>query len=158
MTAPLTPYTKYLADRDPLILIRDSLDKIAALTRNWPPERFERSYEPGKWSARQLLVHLAQTELALGNRARMALATPGYAAQAFDQDDWIALDAGLGARDAVDAFMAIARMNLGCFASLSAEQRATQLSHPEYGQLTVDWIIHQLAGHHIHHLQQLERV
>ena len=35
------------------------------------------------------MTHLAQTELALGVRARMALATPTYTAQAFDQDAWI---------------------------------------------------------------------
>ena len=32
------------------------------------------------------------------------------------------------------------------------------LSHPEYGSLTVDWIIHQTAGHQIHHLKQLEQI
>jgi hypothetical protein len=28
----------------------------------------------------------------------------------------------------------------------------------EYGAMTVDWIIHQMAGHHINHRLQLERV
>ena len=50
------------------------------------PSDFERSYAPGKWSARQILTHLAQSEIALSYRVRMALTTPGYAAQAFDQD------------------------------------------------------------------------
>jgi hypothetical protein len=158
MTAPITPYTKYLGDRDPLAAIRDSLEKVQVLTRDWTPARFEGCYAPGKWSARQVLTHLAQTELALGSRARMAVSTPGYVAQPFDQDDWIALDARLDGRQAVDAFLAIAHMNLAFFEGLSAAQRGTTLSHPEYGELTVDWIIHQIAGHHINHLLQLERV
>ena len=58
----------------------------------------------------------------------------------------------------MDAFRAMAGMNLAFFEGLSAGERATTLSHPEYGQLTVDWIIHQMAGHHIHHLLQLERI
>ena len=58
----------------------------------------------------------------------------------------------------LDAFLATARMNLAFFEGLSAAQRATTLSHPEYGELTVDWIIHQMAGHHINHLLQLERI
>ena len=49
-------------------------------------------------------------------------------------------------------------MNLAFFEGLSPAQRATPFSHPEYGELTVDWIIHQMAGHHINHLQQLERI
>ena len=43
-------------------------------------------------------------------------------------------------------------MNIALFASLSDADRAIALSHPEYGSLTVDWIIHQMAGHQIHHL------
>ena len=29
------------------------------------------------------------------------------------------------------------------------------MAHPEYGSITVDWIIYTLAGHQIHHLNQL---
>ena len=49
-------------------------------------------------------------------------------------------------------------MNIALFASLSDADRAVSLSHPEYGSLTVDWIIHQMAGHQIHHLKQLEAI
>jgi hypothetical protein len=49
-------------------------------------------------------------------------------------------------------------MNLACFDGLSAPQRAIALKHPEYGELTVDWIIHHMAGHQVHHLRQLQRV
>jgi len=158
MSAPTTPYTKYLGDREPLATIRDSIERVATLVRDWPVDRFERRYSPGKWSARQVLTHLAQTELALGTRARMAVVTPGYAAQAWDQDSWIALDSDLSGQEALGAFLATARMNLAFFEGLSAVQRATTLTHPEYGALTVDWIIHQMAGHHINHLLQLQQI
>jgi len=156
MTAPQTPYTKYLAGRDPLAVMPESIDAIARLTKGWNAEQFERCYAPGKWSARQVLIHLAQCELALGSRARMALSTPGFVAQPFDQDLWIPFDAKLGGREAVDALLATARMNLSFFAGLSPAQRATAFAHPEYGQLTVDWVLYQMAGHHVHHLRQLE--
>jgi len=158
VTAPVTPYTTYLGDRDPLEAFRDSIARIEILAREWTADRFERSYAAGKWSARQVLTHLAQTELALGSRARMAVTTPQYAAHSFDQDSWIALDSRLGGREALDAFVATARMNLAFFEGLSATQRATTLTHPEYGTLTVDWILHQMAGHHINHLLQLESI
>ena len=158
MATPITPYTPDLAGRDPLAAIRETLATMETRLRPWSPDRFERPYGPGKWSARQVLAHLAQTELALGTRARMAVAAPGYAAQAWDQDSWIALDAGLTGHEALDAFLAIASMNLKFFERLSAGQRAQSLTHPEYGTLTVDWILHQMAGHHVHHLEQIERV
>ena len=155
---PQTPYSDDLAGREPIAALRETTSRIGAIAGGWAAADFERSYAPGKWSARQLLIHLAQTELALGTRARMALTTPNYAAQSFSQDEWIARDATLGGRAALDAFLALAVMNTALFASLSPADRETTLTHPEYGSLTVDWIVHQMAGHQIHHLQQLEAI
>ena len=136
--------------------MRASVDRIRSLTAAWTPVHFDRTYAPGKWSARQILIHLAQTELALGTRARMALTISNYVAQSFDQDRWAPFDSAMSGRDAVDTFTAIAAMNRSAFAALSPEAKSTTLSHPEYGALTVDWIVHQMAGHQIHHLKQLE--
>jgi len=158
MTVPDTPYTKYLDGRDPLQVIPESLETIARLIGAWTPDRFERSYAPGKWSARQVLVHLAQTELALGSRARMALSTPGYTAQPFDQEVWIRFDTALSGREAAEAFLATARMNRRFFEALSPAERAVAFSHPEYGQLTIDWVLYQMAVHQVNHLRQLEKI
>ena len=110
--APTTNYSKDLGDREPLSVMRDSGARLTALTRGWRAADFERPYAPGKWTARQIVTHLAQTELALGVRARMALATPNYTAQAFDQDLWIGRETRLSGSDAVAAFAAICGMNL----------------------------------------------
>src|SRR5215212_714421 len=88
------PYAADLAGREPLAAMAQTSTRLRELLAEWPPAHFERSYAPGKWTARQILIHLAQTEIALGNRARMALATPNYTAQAFDQDAWIVKEAG----------------------------------------------------------------
>jgi len=156
--APQTPYSSALDGREPIAALRDTTSRIGEIARQWSPADFERSYAPGKWSARQILVHLAQTELALGTRARHALTTPNYAAQSFDQDKWMARESGLDGPAALNAFLALAAMNLALFASLSPADRETTLTHPEYGALSVDWIVHQMAGHQIHHLKQLEEI
>ena len=158
MNAPVTPYSTFLDGREPLAAMRDTVERIRALTRDWDADRFERTYAPGKWSARLVLTHLAQTEMALGTRARMALATRNYAAQNFDQNDWMAHESQTSGADALAAFLALARMNLVFFEGLSAADRATRFSHPEYGELTVEWILHQMAGHQINHLRQLEQI
>jgi hypothetical protein len=155
---PQTPYTTDLNGREPVAALRETTARIGELARRFSAADFERSYAPGKWSARQILTHLAQTELALGTRARHALTTPNYAAQSFDQDKWMARESALDGRAALDAFLALAAMNHALFASLSPSDRETTLSHPEYGALSVDWIVHQMAGHQIHHLKQLEEI
>lgn len=152
---PTTPYTAALDNREPIGAMRDTIDRIADLTAPWSASDFERSYAPGKWSGRQILIHLAQSEMAFGFRARMALTIPGYSAQNFEQDAWLAKETSLPGRDAVSALVGLASMNIALFSSLSAADRDIALAHPEYGALTVDWIIHQTAGHQLHHLKQL---
>jgi hypothetical protein len=158
MTAPTTPYTSDLGNRDPLTALRDTPERVRVLAAKGGADWFERSYDAGTWSARQILIHLAQGEMAIGTRARFALATPAYVAQPFEQDVWMTRESGMIGPEALAAFLAMARMNVVFFEGLSADDRAISLSHPDYGALTVDWILHHMAGHQIHHLQQLERI
>jgi uncharacterized damage-inducible protein DinB len=155
---PTTPYTHDLDGREPLGAIRDTSARIRARAGGWSPADFERSYAPGKWSARQILIHLAQSEMALGYRARMTVTMPGYAAQSFDQDLWMKHESETGGHDALDAFLGLAAMNAAFFDTLTESERAQTLTHPDYGSLTVDWIIHQIAGHQIHHSKQLDLI
>ena len=154
MARPVTWYSDDLGDREPVAAMRDTSARIRAIADGWSPAEFERSYAPGKWTARQILIHLAQSEVALGYRARMALAAPGYAAQTFDQDAVDGARVGRpAAADALDVFLSLGRDEPARSSRRSRQRmRAVALSHPEYGSLTVDWIIHQIAGHQIHHL------
>jgi hypothetical protein len=153
--APITPYSPELAGRDPLVVMHETIPAIAAAVKGWTADRFERRYAPGKWTARQLLIHLVHSELALGTRVRMALTSPNFLAQSFDQNRWMEIEQGYSGPGAATAFGALAAMNLALYESLSDADRGTTLTHSEYGQLTVDWIIHQQAGHHVHHLKHL---
>src|SRR5438093_1346589 len=127
---PDTPYSADLGDRDPIQAMHQTSERIQAVVGSWPASRFEQTYAAGKWTARQILIHLAQTELALGNRARMALATPHYVAQSFDQDEWMVRESRLSGKDALEALLAIGRMNAELFGSLPAADRAVGFSHP----------------------------
>jgi hypothetical protein len=152
------PYGAPLGDRDPLEALADTPGRIRALVDGWTEAQFERSYAPGKWSARQILVHLAQTELALTARARYALSEDRYNAQSFSQDDWMPIDSRLSARTALDAYIALREMNLGMWRGLSSEQRARTFTHPDFGTLNVWWIAAQMAGHDIHHYKQMKSI
>jgi hypothetical protein len=152
------PYAGALGDRDPLEALEATPDEIRRVVESWPADRFEKSYAPGKWSARQLLVHLAQTELALPNRVRYALSQNGYVAQPFSQDDWLPLEDTLDARTALNAYVALRKMNVALFRRLTPEQREREFTHPEYGTLNVWWVVNQTAGHDIHHLAHFKMI
>ena len=149
------PYAADLEHREPLDALAETPATIRQMVEGWTDAEFERSYSPGKWSARQILIHLAQTELALTTRVRFALAEEHYKAQAFQQDGWIPIDAKASARVALDAYTSLRALNLAMWRSLTPEQRRREFTHPEYGTLDVWWVAAQLAGHDIHHLKQL---
>jgi hypothetical protein len=155
---PQNPYAQDLGSLDPLTALAETPERIRALVEGWSVTQWEQRYAPGKWTARQVIVHLAQTELALTARVRFAASQDGYVAQAFSQDDWLPLDEHADARTALGAYTALRKLNVVMFRNMTAAQRARPFTHPEYGQLTPEWVAAQMAGHDIHHLKQLETI
>jgi hypothetical protein len=156
--AQKNPYAADLGSTDPLKALAETPRKIRLLLGKWSRKRWEKSYAPGKWSARRILIHLAQAELALTTRVRFAASQDGYVAQPFDQDAWLLLDDHADGPTALDAYTALRRLNLAMFKGMTPAQRKREFTHPEYGQLTPEWVAAQLAGHDIHHLNQLKQI
>lgn len=157
MTAP-NPYAAALGPRDALEALRDTPGQIHMIVSRMTDGDLARSYAPGKWTAAQLLVHLAQSELALTTRIRMALAEAEYTAQPFDQDRWLDRETSLRPATALGAYMAMRQMNFPLFASLSEADRHKSFRHPQHGELTVQWLLEMIAGHELHHLRHFEAI
>jgi hypothetical protein len=81
------PYAKFVEGLDVMQCLEDTPKRIDALVRAWPREKDERSHAPGKWTARQVVSHLAHIEMVFAARLRYALAQEGYVVQPFEQDD-----------------------------------------------------------------------
>ncbi len=152
------PYAADLGGAPPLAALADTPRKIKRLVGKWTKRQWERTYAPGKWSARRVMIHLAQTELALTTRVRFAASQDGYVAQAFSQDAWLPLDDHADGKTALEAYLGLRALNLALFKGLTPAQRKTTFTHPEYGLLTPDWVAAQLAGHDIHHLKQFQQI
>jgi uncharacterized damage-inducible protein DinB len=154
-----TPYEQYLNGRDPVEVMSESIVKTRAVASRFTPADYARSHEPGKWSAREVLIHLAHGEIVFGTRLRFALTTPGYVVQPFDQDAWMTLDgAGLDGQAALALFSFSRAFNLGLAKRLTAEQRQQTFTHPERGEMKLEEVLVMIAGHELHHLAQLETV
>ena len=154
----MNPYAASLGNRDVLEVLSTTPERIRTLVTAIGPSGETRSHAPGKWNVQQILVHLAQVELAFGLRARMALTADDYVIQPFDQDRWMAVEPPTDAAAALAAYEALRAMNLAFFRRLTPEQRATTMTHPERGRIDVWEIAASLAGHELHHLSQIETV
>ena len=152
------PYGTFVEGLDVLQCLEETPRRIEAVVRPWPREWDDRSHAPGKWSARQVLTHLAQIEVIFAARLRFALAQDGYVLQPFEQDDWMAVERPPSGLDALEAYVALRRMNLALCRSLTAAQRAKTFTHPEFGTITVDWLMAWCAGHERNHAPQFETV
>jgi hypothetical protein len=152
------PYAVDLGDRDAVASLRETPDRYLGLVSAWTPEQFERSYAPGRWTARQVLIHLAQAELMIQPRVRLALTAADYVVQPFEQDDLVTLETQVDAREALAAYRALRRFGLPLFESLTPAQLAITCRHPQMGTLDVRWFLVMLAGHELRHLRQLERI
>lgn len=111
---------------------------------------------PGKWSPREILVHLADSEMVFSFRYRQALAEDNHVIQPFDQEKWAKSYAAYTADQALSLFAAAREWNLALLRSLTPEQLARTVTHPERGTMTLKTIIETAAGHDLNHLKQLE--
>ena len=125
-----------------------------------PAAKLRKRPAPGKWSASEIIAHLADGEIVTGWRIRQILGAPGTPLQAYDQDAWAA--AGhyekRDARKSLEQFRVLREGNLALLKSLTPEQRKRHGMHAERGVETIDHIVQMIAGHDLNHLGQVERI
>jgi hypothetical protein len=148
----MNPYASHLGNRDPRTVIAATPAK---------PSNFvdtPGSLAPGKWSAREILCHLADCELVFAFRLRQALAEPHHVIQPFDQDNWAKVYSAFDARAALEVFTAVRKWNITLIDAVPPSALSKMLEHPERGKMTFQVLIETMAGHDLNHLQQLEGI
>jgi hypothetical protein len=152
------PYADFVGPEDPLLLLASTPNRIAELVRGWDTNRWSRTYASGKWTAAQLILHLAHDEIGWSNRIRLAIVVKDYIVQAYDGARWIALETPTDPEIALTSYLSLRRLNMMLYRRIPADQRAKLISHPELGEISIDWILNTLAGHDLHHFRQLQLI
>jgi hypothetical protein len=152
------PYASQLGDRNPVEVISATAARLNELTQTLGPQRVEKSPAPGKWSAREIVCHLADCELVFGYRLRQALAEEKHVIQPFDQDQFAKNYRAYDLASALAVFGAVRTWNVKLIRALTPRQLAKPLNHPERGEMTVQTIVETMGGHDINHLRQLEGI
>lgn len=156
-TGPV-PYSDLVGTADPLALLGSTPERIAHLVEHWPPRLWSLSYAEGKWTAAQLVLHLAHDEIGWSDRVRLALSVPGYVPAPYDGAEWVGRETPTDPDLALGAFLALRRLNLVLYRRLTPLQLAQPLHHPVVGTITIAWILARAAGHDLHHLGQLQAI
>ncbi len=155
VTVPV-PYSELVGASDPLSLLASTPEQIAYLVEHWQPSRWSLSYCEGKWSAAQLVLHLAHDEIGWSDRIRLTLSVQNYIPVLYDGAEWVNWESPTDPYLALNAFLALRRLNLILYKRLTAQQLAKPLYHPINGEITIAWILRRVAGHDLHHFHQLQ--
>ena len=118
-------------------------------------EAFPAEAGVGLWSCRTLIGRLADAELVFSHRMRRAVGEENPVVALWDENAFV--DAGLyqGGQNPLPAFVAVIhtlrRWTAGWLATLTAEQLARKIMHPERGELTVRRMLAMTTWHLEHH-------
>ena len=157
-------YTKrilgYQHGLKPLAVLTSTPRKMGRLIRGVPKQKLARRPGPRRWSAAEILAHLADTELVFGFRMRLILGKSGTPIQAFDQDSW----AGYSRyrlhdpRQSLEAFRVLRARNVRLLRFVPKPMHKNFGMHSERGKETITRVTEMMAGHDINHLTQLQRL
>ncbi len=154
----LNPYESFLDGRPVDEILRTTPATLAGLIERIGPERCATPPAPGKWSAAEIVSHLADCELVFAFRLRQTLAEDDHTIQPFDQEKWAAQYAGIAAGQALEVFRSLRGWNLQLLKNLPAGAGLRTVTHPERGTMTFQVIVETMAGHDLNHIAQLARI
>lgn len=154
----MNPYASFLGESEPLEVIRTTSSRLEKLVETSSLATLNHEPASGKWSAREILCHLADSEIVFAFRLRQALAENYYVIQPFDQDRWAATYTHYEARAALAVFSAVRQWNLALIAGFKPEALTKLLNHPERGDMSLQVVVDTMAGHDLNHLRQIDAI
>jgi hypothetical protein len=164
----LNPFQAYtnsllqaLGSREPLAAMAEAPDALRRAVAGLSREQDGTPERPGKWSVRQVVQHLADSELVGGFRFRMVLAHDAPELPAYDQDLWAERlryqEADLAA--SLEDFETLRRLNLRVLRRATPEDLKNRvMRHSERGDEPLGYMLSLYAGHDLVHLAQIRRI
>jgi len=153
----LNPYDKFLNGRPADAILAETANKIAEYLEVIGSNQ-EKKPAPDKWSAAEIVCHLADCELVFAFRLRQTLAEDGPTIQPFDQDEWAKTYPGVPASLALATFGELRKWNLRLIRASLPAAAERKMTHPERGTMTFQTVVETMAGHDLNHLGQLRKI
>ncbi|MGG3890648.1 YfiT family bacillithiol transferase [Metabacillus fastidiosus] len=132
------------------IRLRETVDSLS-------DEELSRTYRDGSWTVRQLVHHIADSQLNMYQRLKLALTDENPTVPAFDEEKWaIQPDTKLPVESSIKMLEGINERIVSLGYSLTEEQLDRAFTHQENGKITVATKVAKLAWHEEHHLAHIK--
>ncbi|MGJ5815818.1 DinB family protein [Paludibaculum fermentans] len=154
----MNPYASFTGGGDPQQIIAGTPARLQELFTSLGPERANVPPSEGKWNAREILCHLADTEIVFAFRLRQSISDEHHIIQPFDQDRWAFSYAPYSTEAALTTFSTVRQWNIAFIHSIPPADFSKLLTHPERGTMSFGVLVETMAGHDINHLRQIEAI
>ena len=135
-------------------------DEVQRALADFPAAQLSARPLPGKWSACEIVHHLADSEMRAAVRLRQLLTEDRPVIRAYDQELYAAR-LNYNARDiapALEAFRGARSTTAQLLAHMTDEDWAREGTHPEHPRYTADTWLNVYAAHAHDHAAQIRRL
>jgi len=120
-------------------------------------EELNKTYREGAWTVRQLVHHIADSQLNMYQRLKLALTDENPTVPAFDEEKWaVQPDTVLPVESSIRMLEGINERIVALGQSLTEEQLDRAFTHQTNGKITVSKKVAKLAWHEEHHLAHIK--
>src|SRR6267378_2582506 len=139
---------------------RRGAEVLATVLTGAAGEEVDFAPEPGKWTIRQIMAHLADAELVGAHRLRLVIAEDNPTLTAFDQDAWAKnLDyARRKPTQSLDTFRRLRAENYELLKDLPESVFERAGNHTEDGRRTLRSLLEGYADHAEGHARELQEI
>ncbi|GAA0612802.1 bacillithiol transferase BstA [Virgibacillus siamensis] len=132
------------------VRLRETVDSLNEKDLN-------RTYRDGSWTVRQLVHHIADSQLNMYQRFKLVLTAENPTVPAFDQEKWaIQPDTKLPVESSIKLLEGINERIVSLGNSLTDGQLTRAFTLQKNGEITVSTIVAKLAWHEEHHLVHIK--
>ena len=149
-------YQKYIdlvKGDNPIKALENQIIAMQAFLSEIPEEKENYRYAEGKWSIKEVIGHLTDTERIFGYRALRFARKDNTILPGFEENDYVA-SANFEKRsfyNLVHEFSLVRESHIALFKTFD-EEALSQIGTASNNKISVRAIIFTMAGHEIHHL------
>jgi hypothetical protein len=151
-------YVARLEDDESVVaVLSDQINEVTSLSEGAPERRGDYRYAPGKWSIKEVIGHLSDTERVFSYRALRIGRGDATALPGFDDQSYVSRmhAEDLSLAGVAQDWQAVRTATLTLFRNFPAaawQRRGTASGHP----ISVRALAYVIAGHTRHHLEVID--
>ncbi|EDP95813.1 DinB family protein [Kordia algicida OT-1] len=146
-------YIQHLKGKDVLAALAEGLEEVNILVASLTEDQLKSAYAEGKWTIKEVLQHIMDTERIFCNRALRFARNDKTNLPGFEQDDYVPFS-GANERNTMELlqeYNAIRQGTITLFKSFTDEMLA-RVGVASNNKMSVRALAHIAAGHEKHHV------